>query len=393
MQGDCSNCPYSIGFSNQQRNKEVKMLKKDLFKVLVLSLAMALLFVPAILAENYFFGHDSLYMGDEWMKVTDKAIHLYAAEQGWGVITQNAHLKVEDQIKQMRYFVERGVDGIIWSPVDSKATVNVAEYCKEHGVPTVTYNTDVDTSAVAINVRFDSTEAANILANEVIDYLKETYGKPQGVVISLQGDASNDADRERANGYKEVFEKYEDITFVEYFTKSDAATAQKNAFNAIQQYGKPVAVVSQNTLNSRGAIKALEKQDMLVTRGEEGHVFIASIGASPDYIDLMDEGYVDRGLVQPNLFYGPLSMYFLKIIIEEGEDALPEIGTTVTAEDLSIIGGTYDGVTPWTVQTWAPATVVEQYGHRWLRVQGFLVNPDNMHDPTIWGNTAKKWLQ
>ncbi len=368
-------------------------MKQLLTKALLLSMIMLLVIAPVSLAKSYKFGHDSLYMGDEWMKVTDKAIHLYAEEQGWEVITQNAHFKVEDQVKQLRYFVENGVDGIIWSPVDAKATVNVAEYCKEHGVPTVTYNTDVDTDAVAINIRFGAKEAATILANEVVDYLKETNGKVEGVVVSLQGDAANDSDRERAVGYKEVFSQYEGINFVEYYTKSDAAAAQRNAFNAIQQYGRPVAIVSQNTLNARGGVKALERADMLVPREEEGHVFVASIGAAPGYIDLMDEGYVDRGLVQPNLFYGPLAMHFLKVIIEEGEDALPEVGETITAEDLKITGGTYDGVTPWSTQVWAPAKVEENYGHKWLKVQGMLVTPDNMHDPTIWGNTAKEWLK
>ncbi|MGM0414821.1 MAG: sugar ABC transporter substrate-binding protein [Bacillota bacterium] len=366
-------------------------IKKVITRALLLSLVLVILLSPAGLAE-YLFGHDSLYMGDEWMKVTDQAIHYYAEEQGWEVMTQNADFSVESQIKQLRYFVENGADGILWSPVDAQATADIAEYCEENGVPTVTYNTDVNSEAVAINIRFGAKEAATMLAESVIEYLEETYGNAEGVVISLQGDSANDSDRERAEGYKEVFTKYEDIEFVEYYTKSDASIAQRNAFNAIQEYGRPVAIVSQNTLNARGGMQALDRADMLVPRGEEDHVFIASIGASPDYIDSMDEGFVDRGLVQPNLFYGPLAMHFLTLIIEEGVDALPEVGETITEDDLKITGGTHDGVTPWETQVWAPATVEENYGHKWLKVQGMLVTPENMHDPTIWGNTAKKWL-
>ncbi len=369
------------------------MMKKHVMLGLVLGLVVALLCAPVGLAKEYFFGHDSLYMGDEWMKVCDKAIHFYAEEQGWRVITQNADFKVEDQIKQLRYFVELGVDGIIWSPVDAKATAAIAEWCKEQGVPTVTYNTDVDTPAVAINVRFGSYEAAQKLAYEVIAYLEETYGKAEGVVISVQGDAANDADRERAEGYKDVFAQYPDITFIEYFTKSDAATAQRNVFAAIQQYGRPVAIVAQNDLNARGAMTALERAGMLVPRGEEGHVFIACIGAAPEYIELIRQGYADRGLVQPNLFYGPLAMHFLTVILEQGEDALPPIGSVVTAEDLQITGGVHEGVAPWAEQVWAPATVEEAYGHRWFKVQGMLVTPENLDDPSIWGNAAKLWLK
>ena len=79
------------------------MMKRHLLVSLVLGLMVALVCAPASLAKEYYFGHDSLYMGDEWMKVCDKAIHFYAQDQGWRVITQNADFKVEDQIKQLRY--------------------------------------------------------------------------------------------------------------------------------------------------------------------------------------------------------------------------------------------------------------------------------------------------
>ena len=343
--------------------------------------------------EGYFFGHGTLYMGDEWMKVTDKAIHLYSEDHGWKVVTQNPDLKAEQQIKDMRYFVSQGVDGIIWSPVDSKALVSVAEYCKEKGVPTVTYNTDVDTDAVAITVLFDSRAAAMALAEETVTYLKETKGEVSGLVISLQGDSANDSDRARAEGYKEVFSKYPGINLIEYFTMSKMEVAQQNTFNAIQQFGKPVAIVSQNTTNSRGGMNALKAQNMLVPNTNPSeHVFIASIGGAPAYLDLMKEGLCDRGYVQPNLFYGPLALELLKIIIEEGEDALPAIGSTVNASDIVVSGGYHD-IDPWKDAFWAPAEVGESFGHRWLKVRGMMVTPENVNDNRIWGNAARVWLE
>jgi ABC-type sugar transport system substrate-binding protein len=227
---------------------------------------------------SYFFGHGTLYMGDEWMKVTDKAIHYYCEDKGWKVVTLNPDLKAEQQIKDIHSFVEQGVDGIIWSPVDSEACVEVAEWAKAQGVPTVTYNTDVNTLAVPITVLFDSKGAAMTLAEAVVKDIKAATGDVKGLVISLQGDAANDADRDRAAGYKEVFTKYPGINFVEYFTKSKMDVAQQNAFNAIQQFGRPVAIVSQNETNSRGGMNALENQGMLVKRGEKNHVVVATIG-------------------------------------------------------------------------------------------------------------------
>ncbi|MBN1834355.1 MAG: sugar ABC transporter substrate-binding protein [Spirochaetales bacterium] len=342
--------------------------------------------------KAYFFGHGTLYMGDEWMKVTDKAIHYYCEDQGWEVVTLNPDLNAEQQIKDIHSFVAQGVDGIIWSPVDSKACAAAAEWAKSQGVPTVTYNTDVDTSAVPITIMFDSKAAAVTLAETIVADMKAQSGQVKGVVISLQGDASNDADRARAQGFKEVFTQYPDINFVEFFTRSKMDVAQQNTFNAIQQFGRPAAIVSQNTTNSRGGMNALESQGMLVKRGERNHVYIASIGGAPDYLDLMKEGLCDYGFVQPNLFYGPLALALLKTVIEEGEDALPAIGTTVTEDDLKITGGVHE-INPWKDQVWAPAEVGTSFGHRWLQVKGMMVTPDNVEDPRIWGNAARAWLK
>ena len=185
-------------------------MKKVILGMLIILLASTVLWAAgsgeqAVEKDGYFFGNDILYMGDEWCQVTTKAIELYGEDQGWEVITKNGNLDAEQQIKNMRYMIAQGVNGIIWSPVDSQAMVEMAEYSKENGVPTVTYNTDVDTDAVAITVLFDSKAASMALAEEAVAYFKETKGEVSGVVISLQGDSANDSDRARAAGYKEVF--------------------------------------------------------------------------------------------------------------------------------------------------------------------------------------------
>lgn len=342
--------------------------------------------------DSYFFGHGTLYMGDEWMKVTDRAIHNYASDQGWKIVTMNPDLKAEQQIKDIRSFVQQGVDGIIWSPSDSKATADIAEWAKEQGVPTITYNTDVDTDAVPITIMFDGKAAAITLAETLVEDIRAAHGEVKGLVLSLQGDAANDSDRARAEGYREVFSQHPGIELVEFFTLSKMDVAQQNAFNAIQQFGAPVAIVSQNTTNSRGAMNALEAQGMLKKRGEEGHVFIASIGGAPAYLDLLKEGFSDYGFVQPNLFYGPLALEMLKIVIEQGEDALPAVGSVVTEDDLRVTGGVHE-IDPWKDQVWAPAEVGENFGHRWLKVRGMMVTPENVDDPRIWGNAARAWLQ
>ena len=89
----------------------------------------------------------------------------------------------------------------------------VAEFAKSKGVPTVTYNTDVDTKAVPVTVMFDSYAVATELAKQVVEHLN-TRGNVEGVIISLQGDAANDSDRARANGFKDHFDQYSGLKLI-----------------------------------------------------------------------------------------------------------------------------------------------------------------------------------
>lgn len=358
---------------------------------------------------GYYFGHDSLYMGDEWMRVTDLAIHFWGEDHGIRVLTKNARFDPEIQIKDYRYMVAAGVDAIISSPVDAVATKGITEWVVAQGVPLVTYNTDVDTTAVKITVMFGNKRAAVQVAEKCIEYLKEAQGteEPSGLIIGLQGAGAVDTDKVRADGYKEVFDKYPGINYVWFYTKSVMSEAQARAHDSIMEYGRPVAIVSQNTTNGRGGYMALKRTDMTELRGEPDHVWMGSIGAPSEWIEMMKEGKVDYGYVQPNLFYGPLAMYFAIQLIEKGEAGLPNVGQTITCNPNKPNGhqpdGTYNLVItgyehlfePWALdaQTWFPTEVVTNYEHRWFKVSGMEVTPETADNPSIWGNAAGEWLK
>jgi ABC-type sugar transport system substrate-binding protein len=152
---------------------------------------------------------------------------------------------------------------------------------------------------------------------------------------------------------------------------------------------------------------ALKRTDMTELRGEPGHVWMGSIGSPSEWIEMMKEGKVDYGYVQPNLFYGPLAMYFAIQLIEKGEAGLPNVGQTVTNNPNKPNGhqpdGTYNLVItgyehlfePWTLdaQTWFPVEVVTNYEHRWFKVSGMEVTPETADNPSIWGNAAGEWLK
>ena len=120
----------------------------------------------------------------------------------------------------------------------------------------------------------------------------------------------------------------------------------------------------------------------------------------------MLERYIDISVDQPNLAYGFLSVYFLRWIKENGVDSLPSIGSTVICDPNKPEGpqpdGTWnavpkgeehEGVRSTDMTYWAPAPVVEKYGHRWLVTGVYVSTPETVAEAPIWVNVVEKWLK
>jgi hypothetical protein len=155
-----------------------------------------------------------------------------------------------------------------------------------------------------------------------------------------------------------------------------------------------------------GAVEALKSLGAAIPRGREGHIPVIGIDSSPSIMPLIGEGYVDLVMDQPNLFYGALALKCLRIIKEQGENALPEIGQTIISDPSKKLGpqpdGTYNlfvedietpmGVRPFREAYWAPTTCSKLHGHRWIVCKAVAVTPENYKTIPVWSNVVSPWF-
>jgi len=316
----------------------------------------------------------------------------YAGDHNMAFTTANALMKAEKQVKDIQHFIDLDMDGILVGPVSSTAPVKAIENAKKAGIPVATANSDVETPAVSISVSYGNKNATAALAEEVVEYLKnevEPVGKVAGTVLHLQGSLEMSIGRERSAGIFEVFEgesnkktdKYPDLRHIVMSTNFQKQPGFTKTYNVLQaEQGKIDAIVGNST-SCRGAVEALQKFGK-----KKGDVFIAAHGGTPPDVEMVKEGWFQRAYEQPTHFYLPIALYYLKLINQEGEEALPDIGETITAEDLDISGNDHLGIDIWANPTWAPAQIKEKYGHRWFQTSGRVITPENVDDQTLWGN-------
>lgn len=359
--------------------------------------------------RGYLWGEEALYLGDEFLITLSRAAKYYAADQGDTLITLNPNLSVEAQIRDLRYMVKGlKVDGILISPLSDVALVNVTEWAIDEGVPVVCYNTDVRTAKMPLSILVSNVRFGEAAAEALVEEIKKDGVELKGKVFVIGcGTPMDPWVPQRNGGIINVLKKYPGIEIVEYFAPgaSEEVTKEK-VVEGITAFGRPLAIFGTNCTTDVGVVEGLKAKGMLVPRGQPGHVYVGCLDTPSRTKEDMLKGYVDISVDQPNLAYGFLSVYFLRLIKEKGVDALPPIGTTVICDpakpegpqpddtwNAAPKGDVHEGVCPTDMRYWAPAKVVDQYGHRWLQTEVYVSTPETVEEAPIWINVVEKWLK
>jgi len=363
--------------------------------------------VTTTVKKGYFWG-DSPYENEEtWYWTLTRAMHYYAEYLGDRVVTLDPHTNTDPQIRDIRYLVSEGIDGLMCAPTSMEGLVDVLDWAKkEKGVPIVCYDSDAKTPSVSIAIRVDSFTIGKQCAEKLIKVMKDDGVEPKGKVFIVYDRPENLVQSARKDGMESVLKEYPGLEITEYTAFSTMEKAKQAITQACQGIGQPVIVMATNMPQLAGAVEGLKSAGMATPRGKAGHVYVGGIDAGPDILAYMKEGLIDVAADQPNLFYGALAIKFLRTIKEKGENALPPIGATVISDPSKPEGpqadGTYNivippdlefaGVKPFKYPVWAPCKVADFSGHRWLQVSAFLVTPDIADTAPIWANVCKIWF-
>lgn len=356
--------------------------------------------------KGYLWG-DSPYENEEvWYWTLTRCLHYYAEDLGDKVITLDPHTHTDLQIRDIRYMVAQGIDGLMCAPTSMEGLVEVLDWVKKQGIPIVTYDSDAKTPSVSICTRVDSFTIGKQAAEKLVEIMKADGVELKGKVFIVHDRPENLVQVARKDGMESVLKKYPGLEITEYTAFSTMEKAKTAISEACHTLGKPVIVMATNMPQLTGAVEGLKAAGMASPRGKSEHVYVGGIDVGPDTISYMKEGLIDVGVDQPNLFYGPLSVKFLRMIKEKGEETLPPIGATVTFDCAKSEGpqpdGTYNivfdpdkeyaGVKPFKYPP-PPSKVVEFSGHRWLQLSAIVVTPEIAETAPIWANVAKKWFK
>ena len=194
---------------------------------------------------------DSLLI-ERWSRERDLFVSK-AQELGADVNVQNANGVVEEQIKQIRYFIDKKMDVIVVIAIDDIALKDVIAEAKKEGIKVIAYDRPIRNANADLYLSVDNEKVGELMAA----YIKKSIGN-EGTIIQVKGSPTD----YNVQMVQEGFERILSTTNikVDYAEYSNGWVAE-NGFTVTDEYLKtgkvPDAIMCGNDNLAANAIRAL----------------------------------------------------------------------------------------------------------------------------------------
>lgn len=160
-----------------------------------------------------------------------------------------------NQSNQMDTVITRGMDAVIFAPIDADAAVAPIDRALAANIPVVTAVTGANTDRMTADIVTDNVEGGRLIAVALATLLG---GK--GKVVIQEGPIGNSAQVARRKGIDEALAAHPDMSVVAAKTANwSRAEGLANMENWLSLYGDAITgVIGQNDEMALGSIQALE---------------------------------------------------------------------------------------------------------------------------------------
>lgn len=145
---------------------------------------------------------------ERWQRDRDVFVSM-AKELGAEVNVQNANGDLEQQKKQINYFIKKEMDVIVIIAIDSKGLSDSVQKAKDAGIKVIAYDRLIEDADVDLYISFNNEEVGTMMAQALID-----KGLAGGSVLMLGGSPTDNNVSLVENGFKTIMEA-NDVTILD----------------------------------------------------------------------------------------------------------------------------------------------------------------------------------
>ena len=242
-----------------------------------------------------------------WMSVRSG---MEAAAQKYGmeviIMSPNSELDNDVQIKQVKKLIERQVDALAISPIDSYDLPDYMNTIEEQKIPTVTFDTGFEGDHLPY-IGIDNRKTGYLLAQKMAEQMNH-----QGNVGIIAGDLKQSGHRKRVEGFEEYMknEPQMTISFVES-GYSNLQMSEKKVTTLLQEYPDVTGIFATS------AVTALGLADVDSTSG----IKIATVDEQKDSLEALENGKISVLAAQSGYEIGYETIHHIYNMLYEEEEA------------------------------------------------------------------------
>lgn len=139
---------------------------------------------------------------ERWEKDRDIFVST-ARDLGAEVNVQNANGEVDEQIKQIEYFINKGVNAIVVISIDGTALQETVKKAQSKGIKVVAYDRMINKSGADLYISFDNEMVGTLMGEALAAELSDDNRK----VLMMQGSPTDNNVNLVEKGFRSVMEK------------------------------------------------------------------------------------------------------------------------------------------------------------------------------------------
>lgn len=228
----------------------------------------------------------------------------------------------EQQVQVVEGFISEGVSGLVLAPLDSRALLRPVEEAQRAGIPTVVFDSALESPNPAVSyVATDNEQGGRLAAQRMGEILEGA-----GTVLMLRYQEGSAATEERERGFlEEVAVRFPDIEVIssDQYAGATRDTAKRASENLLNRYAAQLdGIFTPNESSTAGMLLAL--QDI----GRAGQVAFVGFDYSSSFMEPLRQGHLRGFVVQHPVNMGYLSV---KTLVDhlQGRTVPPMVDTGV----------------------------------------------------------------
>ncbi|MCL4176992.1 MAG: sugar ABC transporter substrate-binding protein [Verrucomicrobia bacterium] len=233
-----------------------------------------------------------------------EAIRSELKKRGIDVVDSIADGDSSRQLQQIRTFITRKVDGIIFVPKDARTCIPAIKAANEAGIPVVLFNRPAaETEGVrSVAIVADNRKLTRETVSFMVEQARQSGRKHKAmVVVGDLGDANaigrRDGFYDAVKGNEEVVEVVSEVP-----SEWNQEKARSGVVNGLQAHPDISFIFTSSDFLFPAIVAALKSANKYHKVGTPGHVILGGFDGDATAYQMLEEGYLDATGVQDVYF-------------------------------------------------------------------------------------------